>query len=211
MKQPTRGPAARADKLSLLKELAPEQLESLSAPQLAKLLKQRENTNVTALSDTYGFLTPAVEDRPYLTGEWHECKNTLCPHCGKGMVGEEMAFLNLDGILKGDIPPTVAVGYSFRKHGRPVANAEIVRNIGLHLAPEAKPEPPKPTLGENMETTELADPKEKKDDEATLNTQEPLTPSSTLSTSDSNEDLVRLYTDEGLDEIAREDDREEGL
>ncbi|ROV90318.1 hypothetical protein VSDG_08159 [Cytospora chrysosperma] len=208
LNKPARGPAARADKLSLLQELAPEQVESLSGPQLAKLLKQRENANSTALTDKYGFLAPAVDDRPYLTSERQECKSTLCPHCGKGMVGEEMAFLSLDGILKGDIPPTVAVGHSFRRHGRPVADAGIVRNIGLRLDQEAKAEVSKPARHESMEITESLGPQDK-EDETTLNASQPLSPSGTFNTtSDSNEDLLELYTDEDSVEIAREDDLE---
>lgn len=209
LKKPTRGPAARADKLSLLQELEPDQVESLSGLQLAKLLKQREDANATALTDKYGYLAPAVDDRPYLTSERQECKSTLCPHCGKGMVGEEMAFLNLDGVLKGDIPPTVAVGHSFRRHGRPVADAEIVRNIGLRPDQEAKSESSKPAHRESVEITESPGPKDKEEDEMTLQTSGPLTPSDTfITTSDSNEDLLQLYTDEDSAEIAREDDLE---
>ncbi|ROW17699.1 hypothetical protein VPNG_00678 [Cytospora leucostoma] len=196
LQRPMRGPAARADKLSLLKELEPEQLDSLSGPQLAKLLKQRESANATALDDKYGFLAPAVEDRPYLTSEPQECKNTLCPRCGKGAVGEEIAILDLDGILKGDIQPTVAVGYSFRKHGRPIVDAEIVRNIGMRLTPGARMDPSKPA--HNTE-----------DDETTLCPRQPLAPSDTfVSTSESNEDLIELYTDNNLSDIFREDDHE---
>ncbi|ROW12466.1 hypothetical protein VMCG_00011 [Cytospora schulzeri] len=207
LQKPSRGPAARADKLSLLQELEPEQVESLSGPQLAKLLKQREGANDTALTDKYGFFAPAVDDRPYLMGEQQECKSTLCPHCGKGMVGEEMAFLNLDGVLKGDIPPTVAVGYSFRRHGRPVADAEIVRNIGLRTAPEAKSGSSKPGNHESAGITESPGLKGRKENERVLNTSGPLTPSDTfITTSDSNEDLLELYTDEDSAEVAREDD-----
>lgn len=205
LKKPDRGPAARADKLSLLQELEPEQVESLSGPQLAKLLRQREGANATALNDKYGFLAPAVDDRPYLTSERQECKSTLCPHCGKGMVGQEMALLNLDGVLKGDIPPTVAVGYSFRKHGRPVADAGIVRNIGQHPDPETKSRSPESTHSEIAEITDLIGPEE--EDETTLHASGPLTPSDTfLTTADSNEDLFQLYSDEDSPEIPREDD-----
>ncbi|KUI56915.1 hypothetical protein VP1G_04315 [Cytospora mali] len=212
VKQPTGGPAARADKLSLLKELKPEQIESLSAPQLAKLLKQRESANATALNDRYGFLAPGPEDRPYLTGERQECKNTLCPHCGKGMVGEEIALLDLDGILKGNIPPTVAVGYCFRKHGRPVADADIVRNIGLRQVPESKSEASKFAQRNSTEITGSIGPKDDDEDETTLHTNGPLTPSDTfITTRDSNEDLLQLYTDEDFNNMLREDGRDQFL
>lgn len=203
LKKPARGPAARADKLSLLQELTPEHVESLSGPQLAKLLKQREGANSTALNDKYGFLALAVDDRPYLTSERQECKHTLCPHCGKGMVGQEMAWLSLDGVLKGDIPPTAAVGYSFRKNGRPFADAEIVRNIGKRSAPETESNCPESTYSDSVVIT---GPKEE-DEETTLHTTGPLSPSDNFITADdSNEDLLQLYSDKDLTEIAREDD-----
>ncbi|KAK7729388.1 hypothetical protein SLS53_009238 [Cytospora paraplurivora] len=234
LQRPMRGPAARADKLSLLKELEPEQLDSLSGHQLAKLLKQRESANATALNDKYGFLVPAVEDRPYLTSEPQECKNTLCPRCGKGAVGEEIAILDLDGILKGDIQPTVAVGYSFRKHGRPIADAEIVRNIGMRPAPEARMDSSKPAHSELTEKTEPIAPLDEVDkvdktdkvdkmdkvdteDSERMLCPQPLTPSDTfVTTSDSNEDLIQLYTDNNLndmflDDMFRDDNHDVGL
>jgi hypothetical protein len=59
-----------------------------------------------------------------------------------------------------------------------------------------------------MEITESLGPQDK-EDETTLNASEPLTLSDTFNTtSDSNEDLLELYTDEDSAEVAREDDLE---
>lgn len=61
-----------------------------------------------------------------------ECTISLCPRCGRLGAGEQQSFLSLDGVLKGDIPPSAAVGFGFRAlGGRPVSNANIVRNLGL--------------------------------------------------------------------------------
>lgn len=40
--------------------------------------------------------------------------------------------MSIDGVVKGDIPPTAAVGWGFRPLGaRPVASAHLVKNLGL--------------------------------------------------------------------------------
>ncbi|CAN8097312.1 unnamed protein product [Discula destructiva] len=132
LKQPVRGPAARQDKLSPLNELTDEQLESLSAPQLAKILRQHEKAINTALEERHGPVVPPADDKPFLMPQVEECRTTLCPRCGRVGNGEQQAFLSLDGVLNGDIPPAAAVGFGFRAlGGRPVANANIVKNLGL--------------------------------------------------------------------------------
>lgn len=204
LKRPDRGPAARSDKLSLLEELTPEQIESLSAPQLAQLLQQRGHANEQAITDRFGSLGLASYERPFLKNEAQECKQTLCPACGKGMMGEEVSFLDLDGILRGDIPPTVALGYGFRKSGRPIADANIVRNIGLRKVPEKNNQAVQAAEGsqavqsEGNKAEERSVSHAKDEDEAGLNTltDAPLTPSNTfLNMTDSSEDLLELYTD----------------
>lgn len=200
LKRPDRGPAARSDKLSLLQELTPEQIESLSARQLARLLQQRGHANDQAITDRFGFLGLAGSERPFLKNENQECKQTLCPACGKGMLGEQMSFLDLDGVLRGDIPPTVALGYCFRKSGRPVADANIVRNIGLRKAPEKNGQATQAAQtvqneGNKAEECVESDAKEDETGLTTL-TDAPLTPFNTsLNMTDSSEDLLDLYTD----------------
>lgn len=201
LKRPDRGPAARSDKLSLLGELTTEQIESLSAPQLAQLLQQRGHANEQAITDRFGFLGLASCERPFLKNEAQECKQTLCPACGKGMMGEEVSFLDLDGVLRGDIPPTVALGYGFRKSGRPIADANIVRNIGLRKAPEKKDQAaqdPQAINSEGNKVEKSVEPGAKDEDETGLTTlnDAPLTPSNTfLNMANSSEDLLELYTD----------------
>lgn len=132
LKYPDRGAAARQDKLSPLKEMGPDQLKTYTSEQLGTILKQHENAVDTALKDRYGPFIPPAGDRPYLKDQAEECKITLCPRCGRGGMGEDLAWLSIDGVLKGDVPPTAAVGYGFRAlGGRPVADARIVKNLGL--------------------------------------------------------------------------------
>lgn len=215
LKRPDRGPAARSDRLSLLDELTPAQLESLSAPQLAQLLQQRGRANKQAITDGFGVLGPATSVRPFLKNETQECKQTLCPACGRGMMGEEVSYLDLDGILKGDIPPTAALGYGFRTSGRPIADANIVRNIGLRKVPE-KNDQAVPTAQDSQTVQKGANEAEecsfsyaKDDDEAGLNASTvPLTPSNTcLNMTDSSEDLLELYTDGSSVEVYQDNSK----
>lgn len=145
LKAPERGAATRQDKLSPLKEMGPDQLNSYTSEQLGTVLKQHENAVDTALRDRYGPFVPPAEERPYIVGQAEECRATLCPRCGQGGMGEDLAWLSIDSVLKGDIPATAAVGYGFRAiGGRPVADANIVKNLGLRdletgQLPEKKP------------------------------------------------------------------------
>lgn len=132
LKAPERGAAARQDKLSPLNEMKPEQVASYTAPQLATVLRQHEHAVDSALADRHGPFLPYAGDKPYLEPLQDECKATLCPSCGRAGAGGDLSFLSLDGVLRGDIPPSAAVGYGFRAMGeRPVANANIVKNLGL--------------------------------------------------------------------------------
>ncbi|KAK8123934.1 hypothetical protein PG999_003852 [Apiospora kogelbergensis] len=59
---------------------------------------------------------------------------------------ENRASLSLDGIVKGDIPPTAITGFGFHLQGtRPLLDARIVRNIGYRAVPW--PNALKPTEG----------------------------------------------------------------
>lgn len=212
LKRPDRGPAARSDKLGLLEELTPAQLESLSAPQLAQLLQQRDHANKQAITDRYGFLGVPNSGRPFLKNEAQECKQTLCPACGKGMMGEEVSYIDLDGILKGDIPPTVALGYGFRKSGRPIADVNVVRDLGLRKVPEKNDRAVQTAHG--SQTAQGGGKKDGEgsvsdtidDDEAGLNhSTDPLTPCNTLlNMTDSSEDLLELYTEGSSVEMSQD-------
>lgn len=112
--------------------MGPGQLKTYTSEQLAIILKQHENAVDTALVDRHGAFIPPPEDHPYVVNQAEECKTTLCPRCGRGGMGEEISWLSISGVLKGDIPPTTAVGYGFRAlGGRPMADANIVKNLGL--------------------------------------------------------------------------------
>lgn len=139
--------------------MSPGQLHSYTSEQLVTVLKQHENAVDTALSDRYGPFVPRAEERPYIVDQAEECKATLCPRCGRGGVGEDLSWLSLDGVLKGDIPASAAVGYGFRAlGGRPVANANIVKNLGLRdpktgRLPEQQPKEDENHASENEDAS----------------------------------------------------------
>lgn len=139
-----------------------------------------------------------------------ECTISLCPRCGRLGAGEQQSFLSLDGVLKGDIPPSAAVGFGFRAlGGRPVANANIVRNLGLRgprtgLLPHQKARESEASsndlgfqhgeikvdeLGERTVAFHVDDAETSKDNEG------PRMRGGSLTVEDSDEDLVQLYFD----------------
>ncbi|KAJ4392040.1 hypothetical protein N0V93_005661 [Gnomoniopsis smithogilvyi] len=210
IQQPTRGPAARQDKLSPLNELPADQLESLSAPQLAKVLRQHEAAVNTALTDRHGPSIPPTDEKPFLMPQIEECRTSLCPRCGRAGAGEQQSFLNLDGVLKGDIPPSAAVGFGFRAlGGRPVANANIVRNLGLRdpktgLLPGQKATDAaavsavnggKSEEAKDVKLVERTSALKLDDAETSEDSEGPKTPDTSQKADDSDEDLVQLYLD----------------
>lgn len=226
LKQPVRGPAARQDKLAPLNELTPPQLESLTAPQLATILRQHEKAVNTALEDRHGPIIPPADEKPYLVPQVEECRVTLCPRCGRMANGEQQSFLNLDAILMGDIPPSAAVGFGFRAMGgRPVANANIVKNMGLRdpktgLLPGQKPrDAAVQTAGaSNMDDSQLSESTAALDldddnGDTSGETHGPETPAISVKDTDSAEDLVQMYMDTDDDTLSgslQEDPTEDG-
>lgn len=139
-----------------------------------------------------------------------ECTISLCPRCGRLGAGEQQSFMSLDGVLKGDVPPSAAVGLGFRAlGGRPVTNANIVRNMGLRdhnagLLPDQKAQESAATnskhgvghneadegkLFDHTVTFHVADTKTTEDSEG------PKMPEGSATVEDSDEDLVQLYVD----------------
>jgi hypothetical protein len=58
-----------------------------------------------------------------------ECSYKVCQNCRPGAC--DRAYLSLNAVTKGQIPPTAAVGYGFHVMGeRPVVNADILMQIG---------------------------------------------------------------------------------
>lgn len=134
LKAPDRGSTARQNLLSPLNEMTDGQIASYTAPQLATILRQHESAVNSAIAERQRYQNPyqMSTGRPYIVDESRECRTMLCPQCGRGGNGEEMSFMSIDGVLKGDIPPTAALGFGFRALGaRPVADAKVVKNLGL--------------------------------------------------------------------------------
>ena len=58
----------------------------------------------------------------------------VCRACYRA--AKDKAWVSLDGIVEGDISPTVATAYSFVHVGeRPVCNAEVVGSLGYRAVP----------------------------------------------------------------------------
>lgn len=148
----------------------------------------------------------------------HECRTTMCPSCGRVGNGEQQAFLSLDGVLKGDIPAAAAVGFGFRAlGGRPVANANVVRNLGLRdlktgLLPgeQAKTDTTTATgqsswvAGDNVGASGIDD-SNLSERTATLNLAEGDSKSlntGSVKPGDSSEDLLQLYLDYDEDSVS---------
>ncbi|KAI1757747.1 hypothetical protein F4782DRAFT_140786 [Xylaria castorea] len=148
-----RGPERRANKLSFLEEITAEQMCTYSPVQIATILQQRENL-LSVLSqqhqasggahdlyhpsgsyDGRQLKSPPSSGHPADVKSWvprtEECQAKYCHRCRPSFVGR--TFLSLDGIANGDIPPTAATSFGFRQ--RPVADARVVRNIGLRAVP----------------------------------------------------------------------------
>ena len=73
---------------------------------------------------------------PWTPSRGHECQFKCCHFCRPNMV--ERSYLDLDSIVKGDIPLTAAYGFGFHlsnPKGRPILNAEVVKNLGLRPNP----------------------------------------------------------------------------
>lgn len=223
---PARGPAARQDKLSPLNELPADQVESLSAPQLAKVLRQHEAAVSTALTDRHGPHIPPADEMPFLMPQAEECKTTLCPRCGRLGAGEQQSFLSLDGVLKGDIPPSAAVGFGFRAlGGRPVAKVNIVKNLGLR-DPKTGLLPGQKSKGSAAESTMVGDESDDagnaeladataalkvEDAETRDDTTDPQISDGSLKADDSDVDLVQLYMDAQEETLADHDQGDEDV
>ncbi|KAI8951970.1 hypothetical protein F4801DRAFT_247342 [Xylaria longipes] len=146
-----RSPQRRANKLSFFEEITAEQMYTYSPAQIATILQQRENLlNVLSQQhmasgahnlyhpsgsyDGHQSNSPPASGHPADTKPWvprEECQATYCHRCRPSFAPR--SFLSLDGIVNGDIPPTAAIGFGFAT--RPIADARIVRNIGLRAVP----------------------------------------------------------------------------
>ncbi|KAI0402925.1 hypothetical protein F4802DRAFT_617216 [Xylaria palmicola] len=160
----SRSPETRANRLSLFEEITSEQLKTYSPSQVATLLKQRENVldvlsqQHQAAGEAQRLYYPSGSDRghllrppPGLGGEataakpWvprtnEECQARFCHGCRPSC--SMRAYLSLDGVLNGEVPPTAATGFGFHRMGtRPIVNAKLLEQIGLRPVPLPRVQP----------------------------------------------------------------------
>ncbi|KAK6851498.1 hypothetical protein PG995_011623 [Apiospora arundinis] len=156
-----RGPASRSDPLNFLTEITVDDLKTYTPQQIKTILEQREHLHevlerqqrlIPGRSYYYpslgtrrkgdppsGFGFPACAslpnaDKPWVVSEGDECQFKCCHACRPTC--EQRASLSLDGIVKGDIPPTAISGFGFHLQGsRPLVDAEVVQNIGYRAVP----------------------------------------------------------------------------
>ncbi|KAH6952718.1 hypothetical protein DER45DRAFT_356865 [Fusarium avenaceum] len=147
---------ARRDKLSFLDGLTPKQMASYRPDQIATILRQREELkNVIAKEEfrkSSSVLFSTVSPPPGLDVSLNnnpsagrliydaepECHYKVCPRCRP--ICADRAFLSLNAVANGEIPPTAAAGYGFESlHGRPVISKVVIKHINEHR--------PKPQVG----------------------------------------------------------------
>lgn len=76
-----------------------------------------------------GAPVPFDHKKPWVRSVHEECQYRVCSRCRPGLA--DRAFLGLDAVAQGEIPPTAAVGYGFHIMGeRPVVDAEILEKLG---------------------------------------------------------------------------------
>ncbi|KAK4662189.1 uncharacterized protein QC763_711400 [Podospora pseudopauciseta] len=136
------GADARSEKYSFLDEITREQLWNYTPEELKEILAQRDHvldviTNERLrdqdFNNQYGFKYPD-DDRPWMPDPKYECQHKVCHRCHP--IGRQKSWVSLDGVLNGDIPPTVATGYSFSQVKiRPCVDVETVKNLGCRPVP----------------------------------------------------------------------------
>ncbi|KAF4963331.1 hypothetical protein FSARC_8662 [Fusarium sarcochroum] len=134
---------ARRDKLSFLDELTYEKMASYRPDQIATILRQREELKDVIAKEEFRSRSSALlantrsNDNIY-AGHWEayeeqECPYKICPGCRP--VCADRAFLSLNAVADGEIPPTAAAGFGFEPlGGRPVIEKDVVKSIGEHRA-----------------------------------------------------------------------------
>ncbi|PTB38258.1 hypothetical protein M441DRAFT_249228 [Trichoderma asperellum CBS 433.97] len=151
-------PAAREDRLSFFKEISQKQLARYHPDQIAKILRQRENVQLaiqrdkiqkssaailSRLAQPYGLDSASCSiglQKPWLCSPQEECQYRVCQNCRPSYA--DRAFLSLNAVANGEVPPTAAAGYSFHLLGqRPVIDASILLNIGCRPVPLPRSSP----------------------------------------------------------------------
>ncbi|KAL7935609.1 hypothetical protein V8C35DRAFT_278624 [Trichoderma chlorosporum] len=145
-------PAAREDRLSFFQEINQEQLAKYRPDQVAHILRQRENVQLviqrdkvrknsaailSRLAEPYGLDSASCNigfQKPWLCAPQEECQYRVCQNCRPGCA--DRAFLSLNAVADGEVPPTAAAGYSFHLLGqRPVVDADVLKSIGCRPVP----------------------------------------------------------------------------
>ncbi|KAM7192798.1 hypothetical protein V8F20_008723, partial [Naviculisporaceae sp. PSN 640] len=137
------GPNLRTRKYAFLKEITASQLSTYTPEQLGTILEQRDNLVDTIAKERRrsedGVLCDAGHkypdnQTPWMPDEAHQCKYTVCQSCHGA--AKDKSWVSLDGMLKGDIPPTVATGYAFSFAGcRPWSFDDTAKNLGCRPVP----------------------------------------------------------------------------
>ena len=130
-----RGPQARADQLSYLRELTTEHLQTYTQKQLITIAEQRSQVQAKIKeSITPGKGNYPNPDKPWAPNWRHECQYKVCHACQP--FGNDKSMVSIDAILNNEVMPTVATGYGFSHlRARPLAEAEIAKNIGCRPVP----------------------------------------------------------------------------
>ncbi|KAJ3531842.1 hypothetical protein NM208_g8698 [Fusarium decemcellulare] len=143
------GPVARQDKLSFLEEVTPEQMAKYRPDQIATILRQREELknviakeqfrkNSDALFSTTRpppqfevFTNDSIYAGRWTCGEEEECHYKICSRCRPACA--DRAFLSLNAVADGKVPPTAATGFGFEElGGKPVVSSDILKGIREH-------------------------------------------------------------------------------
>lgn len=155
------GADARSDAHNVISDMSAEQRSSYTPNQLSTLLSQRQNVRLSPASMYLSRLFQHVQlrdviakersqvnshapysarenypddHRPWMPDRKHECKVMACHRCYR--LGRQKSWAGLDAVVKGDVLPNIATGYSFSLMGaRPVVDAEVVKNIGCRPVP----------------------------------------------------------------------------
>ncbi|KAI1337825.1 hypothetical protein F5Y15DRAFT_417614 [Xylariaceae sp. FL0016] len=149
----------RSDKLNFFEEISVDDLVTYSPSQISTILRQRENLLEVARLESRktregcvsfppgfspGYLSRVAdilsatrspgETRPWIPEQQEECQAKYCHRCRPSC--KDRAFLSLNGVLSGEIPPTAASSFGFGRLGtRPIYDANVVKNIGLRAVP----------------------------------------------------------------------------
>ncbi|CAM1510170.1 Fc.00g005050.m01.CDS01 [Cosmosporella sp. VM-42] len=147
-------PAARSDKFSFFQEVTPEQMAQYRPDQIAMILRQREELHhalhreqlrkssaillqhhhLRGTAVATDSLHDSVYRNPWVCRDEDECMYKICPFCRPSAA--DRAYLSLNAVADGEIPPTAATGFGFHLLGeRPVVDANVVRELGLRSAP----------------------------------------------------------------------------